>query len=60
VIDYQTQQYRLFAGLATTNAHFFSANHLIKSLLLYRERTNHFATINTAELAQVNALMLTT
>jgi hypothetical protein len=52
-MDYQTQQYRLFAGLATTYAHFFSANHLIRLLVAYRERTNNFATIDTSELAKV-------
>jgi hypothetical protein len=57
IMDYQTQQYRLFAGLATTYAHFFTANHLIRELLTFRSKTDNFKNVNTAELAKVYLIL---
>ncbi len=53
IIDYQTQQYRLFPGLATAYAHLFSSSSFIKMIYEFRRGSNNFEKINPNELAKV-------
>lgn len=56
IMDYQTQQYRLLPGLATTYAHFFAANNFMKILVKIKTETNFFATIQPPILSKLHAV----
>lgn len=56
IIDYQTQQIRLFPGLATTYAYIFASNHLAKMLNVYRESSQNFRNHDTSELNKFHAI----
>lgn len=53
IIDYQTQQYRLFPGLATTFANLFSTLNFRNIINLFQQKSDNFKKINTEELAKV-------
>lgn len=53
VIDYQTQQYRLLPGLATTYAFFFASNQLSSMLSSHRDASQNFSKSSATDLGKV-------
>ena len=53
IIDYQTQQYRLFPSLATTYAFLFTASTFNKMIFSFKAETKNFTEMNTSELGKV-------
>ena len=53
IIDYQTQQYRLFPSLATTYALLFSGLTLRNLLLSIQKEANNFKNVKPSVLAKV-------
>lgn len=56
IIEYQTQQYRLFPALATTYAYHFTACFFVRLLYTTQAETNDFATIQPLDLAKFHAM----
>lgn len=56
IIEYKTQQYRLFPALAHCYAYRFTANRFINSTISIMEKTNDFANIDPMELNKIHAL----
>lgn len=56
VINYQTQQYRLFPALAATYAMSFTGWTFRKMLMKIQDETNRFKDIDLNELGKVNLL----
>jgi len=54
VIDYQTQQMRLFPALAATYAQIFGAISLVRNLQKTKIETENFSKITQSDLAKVN------
>jgi acyl-CoA oxidase len=53
IIEYKTQQYRLFPALATTYAYYFSSCRFINNMQVIKDTTNNFETIKPNELNMV-------
>ncbi|CAF0808334.1 unnamed protein product [Brachionus calyciflorus] len=56
IIEYQTQQYRIFQSLSTTYAYFFASNYLVKHIINVKNITNNFALIKPADLGKLHAI----
>ena len=56
IIEYQTQQYRLFASLATSYAIGFGAIYFVRVLRETKAATKNFETISAADLAKFHAV----
>lgn len=56
IIDYKTQQYRLFPALATAYAYLFSSSRFIRNLISVKETTNDFETINPVDLNRIHSV----
>ncbi len=56
IIEYKTQQYRLFAALATTYGYFFASNFFYQDLLDLKEKTRDFELIRQEELNKIHAV----
>jgi len=56
IIEYQTQQYRLFPALATSYAFYFASTNFIQYLLFTKDSTNNFEKINPANLNKIHAM----
>lgn len=54
IIEYKTQQYRLFPALATTYAYYFASSRFINNMSKIKEATNNFETIKPNELNMVS------
>jgi hypothetical protein len=55
VIDYQTQQMRLFPALAATYAQIFGAKSFVRNLHKIKGETENFNKITQSDLAKVNS-----
>lgn len=53
IIEYKTQQYRLFPALATTYAYYFTSCRFNNNLVDTRDKTNNFENIDNKELNKV-------
>ena len=58
IIEYQTQQYRLFPALATSYAFYFASTNFIQYLLFTKDSTNNFEKINPANLNKVKSFFI--
>ena len=56
IIEYQTQQYRLFPALSTTYAYFFAGCFFVRNLQTIQASTNNFNNIQPTDLAKLHAL----
>lgn len=56
IIEYQTQQYRLFPSLAYCYAYKFAANLFIKDIIRIKDTTDDFAKIDPMELNKIHSL----
>ena len=57
VLDYQTQQYRLFSGLATCYSIVFASQNFRNLLIKTQEETNNLRTASKNDLAKVEDLL---
>jgi hypothetical protein len=53
IIEYKTQQYRLFPALATTYAYYFTSCRFNNDLAFIRDTSNNFEKIDSKELNKV-------
>ncbi len=56
IIEYKTQQYRLFPALAHTYAYYFASNRFIHYIASIKETTNNFENIQAVHLNKIHSV----
>jgi len=56
IIEYKTQQYRLFPALAHTYAYYFASNNFINHVYLVKQNTSNFENIKPMDLNKIHSV----